>query len=367
MLILEPSRSHGRRSAINPARGGMNPKGGVALGLAVSLAAAVFGCSEDDPSETNSALSPGGASAAGNVAQGGSGPSTPSASGGSSAAAGSTNTEAPAAPTTLDMGSGGSGSPTTAASAGDAGAVEPEVPDAVAPPPPAFNPCPTDGSACEIMPLGDSITDGLVGNAPGNTQQSVGGYRVELFRLAVADGHAITFVGRNQNGPNDVDGQAFPRSHEGYSGATISTGANQLADRVDAALAANTPDIILLHIGTNNLYQGMAADVPGQLGNLLDQITDGAPDALVVVAQITPVSPTAFPNNGVDAYNAIIPGLVQERVDAGKHLQFVDMNGAFRAANANVAALVGDNIHPNATGYGIVAQTWYAGLESSLP
>jgi hypothetical protein len=68
------------------------------------------------------------------------------------------------------------------------------------------------------MPLGDSISDGFVGIAVGNTQQANGGYRVELFRQAIADGHDITFVGtRPANGPNDVDGQPFPRAHEGIS------------------------------------------------------------------------------------------------------------------------------------------------------
>jgi len=42
-----------------------------------------------------------------------------------------------------------------------------------------YQPCPTDGTACKIMPFGDSITDGYNSDTPG-------GYRVELFRLANA-------------------------------------------------------------------------------------------------------------------------------------------------------------------------------------
>ncbi len=342
----------------------MRPRGGVTIGFAVSLAAAVFGCSDDNPSETNaSGLSPGGASSAGTGGQGGAAPSTPGGSGGSGAVAGSTNTELPTVPTTIDPGQGGSGN-SSGENASDAGADA--APDASGPAdPPTFNPCPTDGSACEIMPLGDSITFGLASS-------DGAGYRLDLFERIVADGHAVTLVGRVQAGPNtNVQGQPFPTNNEGYSGATISTGGNQLADRVDAALAANPPDIILLQIGTNNLYMGMAPEVPGQLAALLDQITDGAPDALVVVAQITPLAEAGaqlnFPDNGVDEYNALVPGIVQERVDAGKHLALVNMNAAFRAANANVVALLADGIHPNDTGYGIMAQTWYAAIESVLP
>lgn len=242
-----------------------------------------------------------------------------------------------------------------------------EPPPAEDPPPEpvAFNPCPTDGSACRIMPLGDSITDGV-----GSTG---GGYRVELFRQAVLGGHEITFVGRQANGPanGNIEGQTFPRNHEGYSGATIATGGNQLANRVDAAIAANPPDIVLLHIGTNNVYQGLPADLPAQLGDLLDQITGDAPDALVVVAQITPMAESgaqfSFPNNAADEYNATIPAIVQERVDAGQHLLLVDMNEAFRAANANFVALLAEGLHPNDAGYRVMAGTWYDAIESVLP
>ena len=345
---------------------------GVAFGFAISVAAGTFGCSGDEPTETTASpggLPPGGSTPGESSGSGGSAPSTPSASGGSSSTAASTGTEGPPVPATIDTSAGGSGNASNEnGSAGDSGEVEsPAVADAGLPPdeavPPAFSPCPTDGSACRIMPLGDSITDGLVGVGPGNTQAANGGYRVELFRLANTDGHEVTFVGtRGPNGPNQVDGQPFPRDHEGISGDTIPG----VAGRVDDAIAATSPDIVLLQIGTNHLYQGLPAGLTGQLGNLLDQITNDAPDALVVVAQITPLG-ASFPNNGVDEYNAAIPALVQERVDAGKHLLMVDMFDAISSSPTPLAQLVGDNIHPNAAGYVIMAQTWYAALESYLP
>ncbi len=349
---------------------------GMALGVVVSLVA-VVGCGDsergDVPESQSGGLSPAseGSSSPGDSGQGGASASEPGA-GGASGASATGGTES-SLPTDLPLGVGGAGGGMSGAldgvDAGDGGAGAPSATEAPVSPvePGVFAPCPTDGSACRIMPLGDSITDGLVGNAPGNTAQSAGGYRVELLRQARADGREITFVGRNQNGPDAVDGQPFPRNHEGYSGATISTGMNQLASRVAAALAANPPHIVLLHIGTNNLYQGMPPELPEQLESVLDQLSAGAPDALVVVAQITPLSPTTFPNNGVDQYNALMPGIVRERNDAGQHLLLIDANGAFRAASADVGALVGDGIHPNGTGYGVLAQAWYAGLRDVLP
>jgi lysophospholipase L1-like esterase len=262
------------------------------------------------------------------------------------------------------MGSAGGATPpsTPPAQADDNNAAQ--MPPAAEPPPASepetaaeFKPCPTDGSACKIMPLGDSITFGL-------QSSTGGGYRVELFRKAVADSHLITFVGRQSTGPNTLDGQPFPKNNEGYSGATIATGGNQLANRVDAAFSANPPNIVLLHIGTNNLYQGLPQGVTGQLGDLIDQVINDAPNALIVVAQITPLGSAT---NGVQAYNAAIPAIVQQRIDAGKHLLLVNMSAAFAAANNNVSALLADGVHPNDQGYAIMAQTWYDAIEGVLP
>jgi GDSL-like lipase/acylhydrolase family protein len=335
---------------------------GVALGLAASLAAAGCGEDENTPDSQSGGLSPGGAGAGASAGQGGTSAAVPGSTGGSGTASPSGGTEG-ALPNDIPLGTGGtSGSP--GASAGvDAGATDTDAgsPPVTPPDPTVFAPCPTDGAACRIMPLGDSITDGIdstMGYA------SNGGYRLELFRQAVLGGHDVTFVGTQPpNGPTgDVEGRPFPRNHEGISGNTI----QQVAARVDAALVANPPNIVLLQIGTNNLYQGMAADVPGQLASLLDQITEGAPDALVVVAQITPLG-GQFPNNGVGPYNAAIPGIVQERVNAGKHLIIVDQFTTIAATANFVTALLPDNIHPNAAGYAIMGETWYGAIEPFLP
>jgi len=338
----------------------------LALGLAASLATMV-GCGNDDsgslPESQTGGLNPGGAGSGsgGATAQGGA-----SGGGGSSVSAPSGGTEG-LLPSDIPLGSSGASGDSSSPASADAGAptgtgAEPAA-DAGSEPvePSGFAPCPTDGTPCRIMPLGDSITDGIDQTI---AYASNGGYRLELFRLAVTAGHDVTFVGtRPPNGPNgDVAGQPFPRDHEGISGNTI----QQVADRVDAALAANPPHIVLLQIGTNNLYNGMAANIPGQLAGLLDQITTGAPDALIAVAQITPLG-GQFPNNGVDEYNAAIPGIVQERVDAGKHLIIVDQFTRIAATPNFVQQLLPDNIHPNAAGYTIMGETWYGAIEPFLP
>jgi hypothetical protein len=107
-----------------------------------------------------------------------------------------------------------------------------------------YRPCPTDGTSCKIMPFGDSITDGYNSNTPG-------GYRVELFRLAHSAGKNITFVGSGYNGPDTVDGVAFPHNHEGHSGWTIARagGRSGISTLVATIMPQYSPHIVLLMIG----------------------------------------------------------------------------------------------------------------------
>jgi lysophospholipase L1-like esterase len=216
------------------------------------------------------------------------------------------------------------------------------------------------------MPLGDSITFGI--------GSSGGGYRVELFRQALADQHNITFVGvvaaggsNTPNGPNMVSGQPFPRSNEGFPGFTISGGgAGSLAAQVDNAIDATDPNIVLLMIGTNDVNGNIdLANAPNRLGALLDQITTDAPDALLAVGQLIPIT-NAQTNVRVQAYNAAIPALVQARAATGKHVVLVDLFTPF-STNPNAAGLMNDNLHPNDTGYVVMAQTWYTAIEDLLP
>ena len=69
----------------------------------------------------------------------------------------------------------------------------------------------------------------------------------------------------------------------------------------------------------------------------------------------------------MQTYNNAIPGLVQTRVAAGKHIVVVDMYAAFTANTNYKTALMNDDLHPNDAGYMVMAQTWYAAIGSYLP
>jgi lysophospholipase L1-like esterase len=225
-----------------------------------------------------------------------------------------------------------------------------------------FMPCPTNGSACRIMPLGDSITDG-VGSPQG------GGYRIELFRLSVSDKKAITFVGSSANGPSTVDGRAFPRSHEGHSGFTIDTtsGRSGIYPLVQQALTTHQPHIVLLMIGTNDVGVGAdLANAPNRLGLLLDRITNTSPNALLVVAKIVPSTDDGM-NNKIRSYNDGVEQVVNQRISAGKHLILIDLYKRFTDHPNYKSEWMADYLHPNPNGYSAMASSWYPVIKPLLP
>jgi lysophospholipase L1-like esterase len=224
-----------------------------------------------------------------------------------------------------------------------------------------YNPCPAKGAPCTIMPFGDSLTQGDHGD---NTAD--GGYRPPLFHLALAHGQSITFVGQGSNGPDMVDGTAFPKHHDGFPGFSIDGGGPFPGITSFAAdhIKMYKPQIVTLMIGTNDVASQIdLANAPTRLGHLMDVILEADPNLLLVVAQVSPSKDDMF-NTRAATYNAAIPGLVKTRADAGKHIVTVDMWSAFMQ-NANYRTeYLNDIVHCKNAGYSKMADVWYAGIGS---
>lgn len=347
--------------------------------LGMTIVAACSGCSSDDAPgpATNggqsssagsggSALAGGGGSSAGTAAGGTTGAMAGAGSGaGGAAGAGAGGGGAGGGGASLGGASGAGGASAGAGGGGGGGAGAGGAAGGAAGTGglPAYNPCPTNGDPCRIMPLGDSITDGVGSSADKPS------YRYELFRLAAMNQKKLTFVGSQQNGPDMVDGAPFPKNHEGHSGWTIDDGGGRsgLYPKIEGWLKATPPHIVTLMIGTNDVdIQLDLANASKRLGLLLDRITTTAPNALVVVAKIVPTK-SDDENQRVMTYNDAIPMLVKTRADAGKHVIAVDMYGTFTKNAAYKTEYMNDNLHPKDAGYTAMANTWYAAIGAFLP
>ena len=198
------------------------------------------------------------------------------------------------------------------------------------PEPPAF---PTVGQL-RIMPLGDSITWGT-----GSSTEA--GYRVRLYTDLQGHGNTVDFVGSLRSGP-------APNAHEGHPSWKIA----DIAGIADSVLATHRPNVVLLHLGTNDMAGNIdPAGAPARLGGLIDQIFAASPDVTLLVSTIVP---SGFPGiqARIAAYNQAVPGVVAARQQAGKHVGLVDMGQV-------TVADVPDGLHPNDIGYDKMAMAFY--------
>ncbi len=209
---------------------------------------------------------------------------------------------------------------------------------------------PCKASPCVIMPLGDSITHGF------NSSDDAG-YRSGLFKLAVAAGQNITFIGSVTNGPSTVSGKTFPKTHEGHDGISVSGIMSYVPPK---KAFPSTPHIVLLHIGTNDMTSNAdPTATANQLDTLIGNLVDAAPDALIVVAKIVPLG---YSNNNYNSYIAKIPDVVKARADKNQNVIMVDMS------TLPASDIRGNgNVHPTDKGYSDMADLWYGVIKDYLP
>ncbi len=184
-----------------------------------------------------------------------------------------------------------------------------------------------------VMPLGDSITSGI-GSATGSS------YRAELHRRLTGAGVAVDLVG-SQHG-----GRVPDADHEGHSGWTV----GRIAERVEGWLAAYRPDVVLVHIGTNDMRSDAVAGGAGdRLAALLARIRHTRPEAHVLIATLVGARAPAEQRR-IDAYNRRVRTVAAAGDDARVHL--VEQSSVDGAD-------IRDNLHPNDYGYAKMAFNWF--------
>ncbi|HEX7976316.1 MAG TPA: hypothetical protein VF498_18035, partial [Anaerolineales bacterium] len=126
-----------------------------------------------------------------------------------------------------------------------------------------------------IMPLGDSITKGSEGLTPPDNY--IGGYRQPVYLTLQANGKDVNFVGSLQTNPTTPP---FDYDNEGHSGYK----STDIAANVYSYLSSNPADIVLLHIGTNDVDSG-STDPSGVI-TILDNIDKYASDHNMTIVQV---------------------------------------------------------------------------------
>ncbi len=207
----------------------------------------------------------------------------------------------------------------------------------------------------KIMPIGDSITKGT-----GSTSQA--GFRPYLYDKL--NGVNFTFVGPDGASPYNGHFTAGAKIEEFYSGG-FGTGTRDIA----SSMNTYQPDIILIHLGTNNMNNDAAAPYSENSGITLQQTSAGKLAELlayasqwgngtrgdflkrILVCKIIPRLVNGSLDAKVAEYNAEVermffenaPGLLVSKIT------IVDMNSTVLISD------LGDPLHPTDAGYNKMA------------
>ncbi len=193
-----------------------------------------------------------------------------------------------------------------------------------------------------IMPLGDSITHGEHGSNP------LGGFRDDLAELLLSHSINFTMVGTLNDGVS-----AYPW-HEGHPGKT----ADYLATNIDTWLRATFPDIVILHIGTNDinsLYSN--TDIRDDIERVLENIWNFNPNIPVLLCSVIPR------NDGYNATNTDLCRLIQQlatkKLAENKPIRYVGQNEVWVSNTSWKWDYLYDAFHPNNDGYHVMGEVYF--------
>ncbi|MEM8998144.1 MAG: Ig-like domain-containing protein, partial [Acidobacteriota bacterium] len=218
-----------------------------------------------------------------------------------------------------------------------------------------------------VLFVGDSITQGGQGYAS---------YRYALYFDLLVAGYDVDFVGPRDAPHNNVSPQSglypnydttFDRDHAGYWGWRT----DQVEALIQGIAFDAQPEVVVIHLGTNDVGQQGAAGVSNADANLRDiigLIRLEVPTATFLVSKVVPLGAGAGGSYGANAgqvgpLNTAIEGVVADLDAPQSPVLLVDPNLGFDLATQ----MQGDQIHPNEFGEQFIADAFRIALEAVLP
>jgi uncharacterized repeat protein (TIGR01451 family) len=212
------------------------------------------------------------------------------------------------------------------------------------------------GSTVRILPLGDSFTRGT-GKHPS--------YRYPLWVKLIDAGVDFDFVGSQNSNESgnpvfaDHNGQSFDSDHEGHAGWR----ADEIVARLPKWLNSYTPDIVLLHIGTNDVSDNQSTQsTVNEIIQIIDVLRADNPSVKILLAKIIPTSSDQAKNDRINELNSQIVELAAQKHNLASPVIVVDQNSGFYAIQDTY-----DGIHLNASGRLKIAQKWFQAIINVLP
>ena len=202
-----------------------------------------------------------------------------------------------------------------------------------------------------ILPLGDSITYGA---------SVAGGYRLPLYVALTNLGYNVDFVGSAYD--NAEVGLGAEVHHEGHSGWRISNpgASNGIYEYLPGWLPTySDPDIVLVHIGTNDTNDPNFQNAINELDALITYIATQRPYAHIIVTTLMKRGADDTDTKYIairDQFNPFVQSLVDTHALAGQRVHFLDMHAYVDRYPGG--GLSSDQLHPDAQGYAQMAAAW---------
>jgi lysophospholipase L1-like esterase len=201
----------------------------------------------------------------------------------------------------------------------------------------------------KVMPLGDSIT-----GSPGCWRQLL------WSRLQTTGFTNVDFVGSLNDSTSC--GTLYDGDNEGHGGflATNILSQNQLP----GWLASATPDVVMMHLGTNDVWSNIpAGTILTTYSGLVDQMRASNPKMRILVAQILPMNPSGCAEcaQRVIDLNMAIPAWAAGKSTAASPITVVDAWTGFSDATDTY-----DGVHPNDAGNQKMSNAWYPALTAAV-
>lgn len=263
-----------------------------------------------------------------------------------------------------------------------------------------------DGSSGVLLyPLGDSITLGVSNGMPG--ERDPGGYRAPLDLLLQSSGIDHTFIGTRMLNPAPTLSARGQTAHDGHSSFRI----DQVSTDLDGSTSVGgdnggywltgtpdreplQPDIVLLHLGTNDIRQWydpgvvyptptkhvnydnpsqrahFVTDLTARLRALVDKIQLLRPNARVIVSAVVPLEIPEFEAVTQD-YAGAVKRLVAGEQSQGHRVYLANVyQHFFKAVNGQPVFAPGlvspGGIHPTPAGYQVMANVFLAAIKTAL-
>jgi len=206
----------------------------------------------------------------------------------------------------------------------------------------------------KILPLGNSITQSKIPHFS---------YRYNLWKELIDSGIKFDFVGsldsNFQGKPSwpDYRGFQFDSDNEGHWGWR----ADELLDSLPVWLTGYTPNIVLMHVGSNDCNQNNSTlSTVQEITQIINLLRADNSEVSILLAKLIPWDNTTI-NSRINDLNSKFDSLATNLNTESSKIIVVDQNTGLDAVNDTF-----DGVHPNESGEEKMASVWFSGIKTAL-